>query len=120
MSKRYILDEDNNVRREKTSVWTIVRKILVFFVGTLSLAVVYYWIFALFFSTDKEKILEQENKMYEKVVPQMEEKADLVADVVGPNAIRIFLDIIDETLIVILVFGKVFQLEALHLALFMY
>ena len=82
MSKRYILDEDNNVRREKTSVWTIVRKILVFFVGTLSLAVVYYWIFALFFSTDKEKILEQENKMYEKVVPQMEEKADLVADVV--------------------------------------
>ena len=45
---------------------------------------------------------------------------DLVADVVGPNAIRIFLDIIDETLIVILVFGKVFQLEALHLAFFMY
>ena len=42
---------------------------------------------------------------------------DLVADVVGPNAIRIFLDIIDETLIVILVFGKVFQLEALHLAI---
>ena len=42
---------------------------------------------------------------------------DLVADIVRPYAIGIFLDIVDETLIVILVFGKVFQLEALHLAI---
>ena len=82
MGNRYILDDDNNVRKARTSVWTIVRKILVFFVGTLSLAVVYYVVFALLFSTDKEKILEQENKMYEKIVPQMKQKAELLEDVV--------------------------------------
>ncbi|MGM9786131.1 MAG: M23 family metallopeptidase [Candidatus Cryptobacteroides sp.] len=82
MSNRYILDEDNSFRKVKTSVWAIVRKILVFFVATSSMAVLYYVILALFFSTDTEKRLSRENKMYEKLVPEMEAKEELLADVV--------------------------------------
>ena len=41
MSSRYIFDKDGiRFRRKKTSVWAVVRRILMFFVASLSLAVV--------------------------------------------------------------------------------
>ena len=70
MSRRYIFDKDGiRFRRKKTSVWTVVRRILMFFVASLSLAVVYYVIFSLVFSTDEEKKLRQENRMYAREYP---------------------------------------------------
>ena len=88
MSNRYILDDDNNVRKVRTSFWVVVRKILMFIVVTASLSVVYYLILACFFSTDTEKELIQENRMYEKLVPQMQEKEKLLADVVEGLELR--------------------------------
>ncbi|MGN1232118.1 MAG: M23 family metallopeptidase [Candidatus Cryptobacteroides sp.] len=88
MNNRYILDDDNNVRKVRTSVWVVLRKILMFIVATASLSVVYYLILACFFSTDKEKELIQENRMYEKLVPQMQEKEKLLADVVEGLELR--------------------------------
>lgn len=88
MSSQYIFDRDFRFRKDKTSVWTIVRKILLFFLTTLSLAILYYVIFALVFSTDEERSLIQENRMYEKVFPEMNIKEELLSDVVDGLVIK--------------------------------
>ena len=41
----------------------IVRRFLIFVVGTMSMAVLYYVIFALVFSTDTERRLRQQNQI---------------------------------------------------------
>lgn len=88
MSSQYIFDRDFRFRKDKTSVWTIVRKILLFFLTTLSLAILYYVIFALVFNTDEERSLIQENRMYEKVFPEMNVKEELLSDVVDGLVIK--------------------------------
>ncbi len=60
----------------------ILRRILMFFVATASMAVLYYVIFALLFSTDEEKRLRDENRVYEREFPALEEKENLISDVV--------------------------------------
>ncbi len=59
-----------------------VRRVLMFFVATASMAVLYYIVFALVFSTDEEKRLKDENKAYEREFPLLEEKENLVSEVV--------------------------------------
>ena len=89
MSRRYIFDKDGiRFRRKKTSVWAVVRRILMFFVASLSLAVVYYVIFSLVFSTDEEKKLRQENRMYAREYPELERKEQLLSDVVDGLMVR--------------------------------
>ena len=45
-------------RKVKTSVWKWLRRGITFVVATMSMAVLYYIIFALFFSTDTERRLK--------------------------------------------------------------
>ena len=67
MSSQYIFDKDNyKFKKAKTSVWAVMRKILMFFVGTASMAVLYYVIFALVFNTEEERRLRQEDCMKRK------------------------------------------------------
>ncbi len=80
--------------RKRTSVWKMIRRILVFFVATASMAVLYYVIFALIFSTDEEKRLRDENRAYEREFPMLEEKEWLIADVV--EGLRVKDDMIYE------------------------
>ena len=82
MSSQYIVDKDFRFKEEKASVWTVIRRILMFFVATASLAAVYYLIFALLFSTEEERRLKQENRLYEQEYPEMARKEALLADVV--------------------------------------
>lgn len=83
MSSQYIFDKDNiKFRKKRTSVWAVLRRILVFFVATASMAVLYYLIFALFFSTDEQQRLRDENRMYEKEYPELQRKEELVSDVI--------------------------------------
>ncbi len=82
MKGEYIVDKDFRLKKERPSVWAIFRKILVFFVVTLSLAVIYYILFALLFSTEEERRLKLENRLYEQEYPQLAEKEMLLADVV--------------------------------------
>ena len=64
MSSQYIFDNDNiKFRKKRTSVWAVLRKILVFFVATASMAVLYYLIVAFFFSTGEQQRLQDENRM---------------------------------------------------------
>ena len=74
MKGEYIVDKDFRLKKERPSVWAIFRKILVFFVVTLSLAVIYYILFALLFSTEEERRLKLENRLYEQEYPQLAEK----------------------------------------------
>lgn len=83
MRSQYIFDQDNiKFRKKRTSVWAVLRKILVFFVSTLSMAVLYYLIFALFFSTEQQQRLRDENRMYEREYPELQRKEQLVSDVI--------------------------------------
>ncbi len=66
----------------------ILRRILVFIVATASMAVLYYVIFALIFSTDEEKRLRDENRVYEREFPALEEKERLISDVVEGLRVR--------------------------------
>ena len=82
MSSQYIVDKDFRFKKEKASVWTVICRILMFFVATVSLAIVYYILFALVFSTEEERALKQENRQYEQEYPEMASKEALLADVV--------------------------------------
>lgn len=83
MRSQYIFDKENyKFKKAKTSVWAVIRKILMFFVGTVSMAILYYVIFALVFSTDEERRLKQENRLYEMEIPELERKERLLSDVV--------------------------------------
>lgn len=89
MNRHYIFDKDNfRFRKAKVSVWGVLRAILLFFVSTVSMAVLYYVIFALVFSTDEERRLRQENRMYEKEYPALEQKERLLSDVVEGLQVR--------------------------------
>ena len=80
---QYEYDKDGfRFRKAKKSAWYYVRKVLMFFVVTVSLAVVYYLVFALVFSTDTEQRLKNENRMYARELPELERKEELLADVV--------------------------------------
>ena len=78
----------NKIKKARTSVWVIIRKALLLLVASVSMAVLYYIIFALVFSTDEEKRLKQENKAYAEELPQLEEKERLLADVVEGLKLR--------------------------------
>lgn len=82
MSGQYIVDKDFRLKKEKASWWTMARRVLTFIVATVSMAAVYYVFFALVFSTEEERRLRQENRLYEKEYPLMAEKEKLLADVV--------------------------------------
>ena len=80
---QYEYDKDGfRFRKARKSAWSVIRKVLMFFVVTMSLAVVYYIIFALVFSTDTEQRLKNENRMYARELPELERKEELLADVV--------------------------------------
>ena len=83
MSSQYIFDNDDiKFRKKRTSVWAVVRRILVFFVATASMAVLYYLVFALFFSTEQQQRLRDENRMYEREYPELQRKEQLISDVI--------------------------------------
>jgi len=66
---------------------SLVRRILAgalrYLVATVSFAIVLYVLFALFFSTDQERQLLRENRLYRQRYAKMLEKERLIADVVA-------------------------------------
>ena len=89
MSSNYIFDKDDiRFTKKKTSVWAVIRRILMFFVASVSMAVLYYVIFALVFSTEEEKRLRQENRMFAKEYPGLEANEKLLSDVVDGLKVR--------------------------------
>ena len=89
MNSQYIFDKnDIKFRKKRTSVWAVIRRILVFFVATASITVLYYVVFAMIFSTDEEQRLKDENRMFEREFPALEEKEALLSDVIDGLRMR--------------------------------
>ena len=83
MKSEYTYDKDNvRFRKVRHSVWKWFRRVLLLFVASLSMTVLYYVLFSLFFSTEEERRLKQENQMYEREMPELERKEKLVSEVV--------------------------------------
>ncbi len=84
MTPKYTFD-DKQVRlsNEEHAAGRIIGGILRFFFFTIALAVLSYAIVAIFFNTDTERRLKQENRMYSKIYPEMVEKDELLSDVVA-------------------------------------
>jgi len=85
----YEFDKENIRFRSVTrSVGGILWKVVKLLLVSLALSVFYYAIVATFFSTDAEKRLRRENKMYEKLYGSMVDKEDMVGDVVEELRLR--------------------------------
>lgn len=70
------------MKGRKLTFGKILRRSLRFLVATLSMAILYYVIFALVFSTDTERRLKRENRMYEQEYPELAAKEALISDVI--------------------------------------
>lgn len=79
---RYILDKDFNLLKVTRSVSGVLWTCAKWVIATVSLAAFYYLIFSLVVNTDEEKRLKRENRLYEKLYPEMEQKEKLISDVV--------------------------------------
>lgn len=79
---RYILDKDFNLLKVTRSLSGILWTCAKWVIATASLAAFYYLIFSLVINTDEEKRLKMENRLYEKLYPEMEQKEKLISDVV--------------------------------------
>lgn len=79
---RYILDKDFNLLKVTRSLSGILWTCAKWVIATASLAAFYYLILSLVINTDEEKRLKQENRLYEKLYPEMEQKEKLISDVV--------------------------------------
>ena len=89
MAKQYEHDKkDFRFRKVRRAVWALVRKALLWCVASLSMAVMYYVVFAIFFSTDEERRLREENRMYAKVFPMLEEREEMLSGVVDGLTVR--------------------------------
>ncbi len=84
MNSKYVYDKDDfRFRAQKRSARRVVLRVLKYFIASISLTVIYYVFFSFFFSTDKERELRSENRMYSRLYPELEQKQNLLADVVS-------------------------------------
>lgn len=87
--KKYVFDKDSfDVGRDERKIRRTAMTVLKLFAVSICLTVLYYAFFALFFSTDRERALINENRMLERMYPEMEKKADLLNAVVDGLTIR--------------------------------
>lgn len=68
--------------KQRTPIQKFLSSLLRYVVSTVSLSVVFYILFALFFSTKEERQLERENNLYRERYAQLKEKERLIGDVV--------------------------------------
>lgn len=83
---KQILDFDNGSLRfgmsHVKSAWKIVWRIALYLLYVLMLTVIAYFAFAVFFSTDTERRLKAEIRMYEKLYPELSERDGMMADAI--------------------------------------
>lgn len=75
----FILDKNLKIRRATRTVWNVLKSALKYLVATVSLAVFYYIVFALVISTDSERAIRRENRMYERTYADMIRRERLLA-----------------------------------------
>lgn len=73
---------------EQSKASRIAGGIVRYLVATVSLSVLFYVLFALFFSTAEEKALQRENTLYKNLYPTLVAKEELVADAIEALEMR--------------------------------
>lgn len=89
MDSEYTYDDGKvGFRKVRVSVWKWCRRLFAFLIASMSMAVLYYVLFALVFSTETERRLRLENDMYERELPELERKEKLLSDVLDGLKVR--------------------------------
>lgn len=89
MEKQYIYDEKNaRFSPEKSSLRKKIRRVCRFVLVAVVMTVIYYMLFSLLFSTATERRLRQENRALQEILPELEEKEQLMSDVIRSLEIR--------------------------------
>ncbi len=89
MRQVYTFDSDSDVLKEtKRGVGDVLLTVLGFISASIAFAIILYLVFALFFSTDTERRLRQENRMYSKFYREMLQDDKLLSDVITGLEIR--------------------------------
>ena len=89
MGRQYEFDRKHyDFKGVRMTVWGVIRKGLLLFIASLSMAVLYYIVFSLFFSTGEERRLRDENRMYAREYPLLEEKEEMLSGVVEGLMVR--------------------------------
>ncbi len=82
MKERYTFDKTRmEFRKVSLTVWTVLGKLLKYFLVTASLAVVYYLVFSFFINTDTERKLRKQNQQYSQLYGDLVERERLLGDV---------------------------------------
>ena len=85
----YEFDKVNfHIRKVSLSISEWVIRILKYFIVSATLALIYYLVFSLFISTDTERKLLRENRMYARIYPEMQRREQLIEDVVDGLALK--------------------------------
>lgn len=83
-----MMDGEYIYGQKKTSLRKKIRRVFLLFIASLSLTLVYYAVFALFFSTEAESRLERENAVFERELPLLQQKEELLLDVLEGLELR--------------------------------
>jgi murein DD-endopeptidase MepM/ murein hydrolase activator NlpD len=80
MSKGYRYDAVSNTFKKVTrSVGSVVGGVLIYTIAVLTLTTVLYVVFALLVSTDQEKALLRENRLYRRLYPELEAREQMIS-----------------------------------------
>lgn len=86
---KYVFDRKKGAFRPKFSnVWSVLSVVFEYLFVSLLVAVVFYAVFVLAFSTDREKTLERENAMLEAEYASLCRQLDLIEGTVGDLRVR--------------------------------
>lgn len=83
-----MMDGEYIYGQKKTSLRKKIRRVFLLFIASLSLTLVYYAVFALLFSTEAESRLERENAVFERELPLLQQKEELLSDVLEGLELR--------------------------------
>ena len=81
--EQYEIDRNLWFRRSTRTVWNVLKSAVKYAVATVSLAVVYYIVFALVINTDSERRIIRENRLYEKTYRDMLDRERLLSDAIS-------------------------------------
>ena len=82
--RRFVFDAENfHFGEAPRKIWRAVLRLVLYMLMTLTLAVLTYGVFALFFRTDTERRLRREIRLYERLYPELEARSGLLEDAIA-------------------------------------
>lgn len=85
MNRHKLVFDPKNISFKKAGIqtWKLVKNVLLALFATLALAILAFLVFSFVFNTEEDRILFRENRMYEKMFPELAPKEKLLEDVIA-------------------------------------